>query len=78
MKKIKVLYFLELQKFEKIKWSYFSHFWPECRDIDNVWFLPVYIFSENHLSGKFLFPKACIVICKVKYEHPSDIMRFLS
>ena len=70
-----VLYFLELQKFEKIKWSYFSHFWPPCRDIDNVCFLPVYIFSNNHLSGKCLFPKACIAIFKVKNGHPSDIMR---
>ena len=45
MNKIEVLYFLELQKFEKIKWSYFSHFWPPGRDIDNVCFLQVYIFS---------------------------------
>ena len=30
MKKIKVLYFLELQKFEKIKWSYFYHFGPQA------------------------------------------------
>ena len=34
MKKIRVLYFLELQKFEKIKWSYFYHFLPPGRDID--------------------------------------------
>ena len=45
MKKIKVLYFLELQKFEKIKWSYFSHFWPPGGDIDNLYFLTVYIFG---------------------------------
>ena len=25
--KIKVLYFLQLQKFEKVKWSYYSQFW---------------------------------------------------
>ena len=41
MKKMKVLYFLELQKFEKIKWSYFSYFWPPGRDFDNVCFLPI-------------------------------------
>ena len=35
MKKIKVLYFLQLQKFEKIKWSYFSPFWPLGRDIED-------------------------------------------
>ena len=34
MKKIKVLYFLELQKLEKIKRSYFYQFWPPGRDID--------------------------------------------
>ena len=78
MKKIEVLYFLELQKFEKIKLSYFFHFWPPGRDIDNLWFLPVYIFSLNHPSGKSLFSKACFVIFKVKNENASDIMRFLS
>ena len=45
MKKIKVLYFLELQKFEKIKWSYFYHFWTPGQDIDILWFLSVYIFG---------------------------------
>ena len=32
---IKVLYFLKLQKFEKINWSYFSPFWPVGRDIED-------------------------------------------
>ena len=35
---IKVIYFLELQRFEKIKWSYFSHFWPLGGDIDDYCF----------------------------------------
>ena len=33
MKKIKVLYFLQLQKFEEIKWSYVIPFWPLGQDI---------------------------------------------
>ena len=36
IKKIKVLYFLQLQKFEEIKWSYFFPFWPLGLDIDNL------------------------------------------
>ena len=32
-KKIKVLYFLQLQKFEKVKWSYFVQFLPLGWDI---------------------------------------------
>ena len=69
MKKIKVLYFPELQKFEKIKWSYFFHFWPPGRDIDNLCFLTVFMIGKNHLSGKFLLIKACIVIFKVKNKY---------
>ena len=38
MKKIEVHYFLEFQKFEKIKWSYFFHFWFLGRDIDDLFF----------------------------------------
>ena len=34
MKKIRVLNFLELLKFQKIKWSYFFHFCLLHRDID--------------------------------------------
>ena len=45
MKKIKVLYYLELQKFEKIKWSYFYHFWTLDGDIDIFCFLTFYIFG---------------------------------
>ena len=38
MKKIRELYFLELSKFEKAKWSYFYHFWPLGQDIDDLCF----------------------------------------
>ena len=77
MKKIEVLYFLEHQKFERIKWSYFFHFWPPGRDIDNLWFLPVFIFGSNYVSGKSLFTKACNGIFKVKNKYPSDIICFI-
>ena len=40
MKMIKVLYFMKPQKFEKMKWSYFSQFWSLGRDIEEVYFLP--------------------------------------
>ena len=40
MKKRKVLYFMQLQKFETIKWSYFSPFWPLGRDIEEKCILP--------------------------------------
>ena len=38
IKKMRVLYFLELLKFQKIKWSYFFNFWPLHRDIDDLCF----------------------------------------
>ena len=34
-KKNKVHYLLQLQKIEKIMWSYFSQFWPWGGDIDD-------------------------------------------
>ena len=38
MEKIRELYFLELSKLEKAKWSYFYNFWPLGRDIDDLCF----------------------------------------
>ena len=36
--KKRVLYFLEFQKFEETKGSYFNHFWPLGRDIEDLCF----------------------------------------
>ena len=52
-------------------------FWPLDRDDDNVFFWPISKFDWNHLLGKSLFPKACIVIFKVNNHLPSDIRCFL-
>ena len=51
-------------------------FWPLDRDDDNVFFWPISKFDWNHLLGKSLFPKACIVIFKVNNHLPSDIRCF--
>ena len=52
-------------------------FWPLDRDVDNVFFWPISKFGWNHLLGKSLFPKACIVIFKVNNHLPSNIRCFL-
>ena len=75
LKKIRLLHFLELEKFEKIKKFWFS---PQGRDIDDFRFQTLYLFEGNPFERKFRFQETGFTIFKVKNQHPSDIMRFLT
>ena len=77
MEKVRPLYFLKLLKLQKIKYHYFFHFWPLSRDIEDLWFLPVFTFGWNPLKVESLFPNDCTAIFKGNNQYPSDILRFL-
>ena len=78
LKKIRLLHFLELEKFEKIKWSYCYWFLPQGWYIDVFCFWTVYLFGRNPFKGKYLLLEAGFIIFQIKNHHLSDMMLFLS
>ena len=61
----------------KIKLSYFYRFWPLGWDIDNFCIWAVKIFGWSH-HKKVSVPGRSFIIFKLKNQHPSDIMYFLT
>ena len=54
------------------------YFWPLGWDIDDLSFQTVEMLGWNPFEGKSLFLIADFIIFKVKNQHPSDMMCFLS
>ena len=77
MKKMSILYFLELLKFQKIKWSYFFSFFGLYVEILTICAFDQSTKLTEYLKGKSLFPEAGPLSFKVEMQHPRDLCCFL-
>ena len=68
--KSETTFFLQLLRFEKIKYPYFFHFWPPGRDIDNFCFWSVNMFGWNNVLRKIIsVPQS--LYCLFKSKQPT-------
>ena len=69
----KPLYFLKVFKLQKIEYIYFFHFWPLCRDIDDLCFLQIFTFGWKNLKvrwSKMYGSESLILLSKIVHPKP--------